>query len=173
VGSERTVEALMAFKDIVAIASSVVAMLATFVGGVWAYYRFRKGRSSEPRLTLGLDARVQRTGSENCVLCTFEVKNVGLTKVDIARAHVRICLISKQGQRTRLATRKILAAHSWVEPAATVHEEHLVSCADQCGTAQVEFRLVAKRSTFRAMRVVELPSAVETVTRQMNAGLST
>ncbi|SEM92851.1 hypothetical protein [Nitrosomonas marina] len=147
----------MELEKFVAIVSGAVATIATIAGGAWGYYRFRKSRTFEPRLTLGVKADLIHSMSDNSLLCTFDVKNVGESKVDIEKAYIRLGIIQSNGKRKHLTTRKVLLAHSWLEPGTTLKEQELISCPVFHGAVKIEFRLVAVGTAYKTTHILQLP----------------
>lgn len=147
----------MLAKDIVDIVASGATTLATVLAGLWAYYRYLKGRLFKPRLTLAISAQCLHADSSNYLVCALEMKNVGLTKVNIQKAHVRAVVLSSTPRRNVITTRKILLTQDWVEPGATINEQEAISCQTHSGIVKVEFSVVTGGSTFRATSIVEVP----------------
>src|SRR5262249_49411574 len=79
-------------KDFFSILQSGFTILGIVVGGVWAYFKFIKGRLFKPRLALEIEAKficdqfLTTRYSERIkyLLITIQFKNVGLSKVEIA-----------------------------------------------------------------------------------------
>ena len=153
------------FNNLVVVVSSAIGTIAIVAGAAWGYYRHRRSRSFEPRLTLRVSAHLDRSSSENKAVCALEVNNVGLSKVDIKKAHVTLVHVPSSGQRNLLKTLKVLREHSWIEPGATVIGQESIPCAERHGTVEVKFRLVtkgrlgAKPPAFTATSVLELPKS--------------
>ena len=147
-------------KVVVDIVSGGVTTLATVLGGYWAYYRFVRGRTFEPRLSLAISSRCIRSDSINYVVCAMEVKNVGLSKVDIDKAHLRLCFLSGESERSYLNTRKVLGAQNWLEPGATLNEQEIIGCMNRYGIVEAEFRVVASRTAMKAKAIIEIPASV-------------
>jgi hypothetical protein len=66
-------------------------------------------------------------------------------------------ILSGGDQHIHMNTRKILLAHSWVEPGATVNEQELVPCDAHNEVVKIEFRLVSAGTTFRTTCVLQIP----------------
>jgi len=152
----------MDLKDIVGIVSSVVTLLATILAGGWAYYRFVKGRVFKPRLTLTASARRFRANGTEYVLSTIELSNVGLSKIDIHGADLRVCSLSGKAvpervtvpQRHWLRTRRVLLAHSWVESGEVLREQNLLTLPLDLGVPiLVDIKVVARGVSFKATSV--------------------
>src|SRR5262245_14538779 len=125
----------MSVKDVVEIASNVVTALATILAGVWAYYRFVKGRVFVPRLTLTVGARCLCIDRIDYVLSTIRLANVGLSKIEIGSSTLRVCSLVGQPvagmvttpQRVWLETRNVLLAHSTIESGEVLNEQNLLT----------------------------------------------
>ena len=154
-------------KNIMSIISGVATTLATVFAGLWGYYRFVKGRVFEPRVSLAIVARCLRSDSMNYVACTMEVKNVGLSKVDIDKAHITLYLLSGEFERSHLVTRKVLVAHAWLEPGATLNEQEVIAFVNRHGIILAEFRIVGSRTgtAFKATTTIEIPDSVVSDTK--------
>ncbi len=159
----------MPFKDVVQIFSNVVTALATILAGVWAYYRFVKGRVFEPRLTLTAKAHRLRIRTSEYVLSTVELSNVGLSKIDFNNATLRVCSLSgnaepdllKVPKRVWLDTLGILLAHSSIESGEVLTEQNLlVLPSGHDLPILLDFRVVAQGMSFTASIVAE-PAAAE------------
>ena len=145
----------MELDKIVAIVSGSVAIATAIAGGAWGLYRLLKSRTFKPRLSLGVEAHFEPE-SGNGLLCTIEVRNVGLSKVDIDKAYI-ICIRQVGNKRIHSSTRKVLRAHSWIEPGATLNEEEFIQFAVHNGVVKVTFRLFASGTAFEAKHVVLTP----------------
>lgn len=154
----------MAIKDIVDVVSNIVTAIATILAGVWAYYRFVKGRVFEPRLILTAQARRLRIQATEFVLSTVELSNVGLSRIDLDTATVRLCSLSGDGvpdavsvpERVWLDTCQILLAHSWIESGEVLTEQNLLTLpADHGSPILLDFRVVAQGVSFTATTIAE------------------
>jgi hypothetical protein len=147
-------------RDFVDIVFKSIAAIATIVGGAWAYYHFIKGRVFKPRLTLSTSARRLQTQGTEYVLSTIELSNVGLSRIEIASADIRVCSISGTAvdlpQLIWLKTVNVLLAHSSVEPGEILKEQNILALAsDQNLPILLDFRVVAKGISFTATTIAE------------------
>jgi hypothetical protein len=147
-------------KTLVDIVSGITTTLATVFAGVWGYYRFIKGRLLKPRITLTLDARCVRVGSTQFVACRTEIVNVGLVKVDIVAAHLRISSLTSEPEKLSPVTRKLSLQASWVEPGGSDIGQEAVRLFDYRGIVLVTFRVVLfPRTTKWTSAVLEIPAS--------------
>jgi hypothetical protein len=155
---------LKKIRDFVDIVFKSITVIATIVGGAWAYYHFIKGRVFEPRLTLSTSARRLRTQGTEYVLSTVELSNVGLSRIEIAKAEIRVCSLSGTAvteavgfpKLTGLKTVNVLLAHSAVESGETLKEQNILTLAsDQNLPILLYFRVVAKGVSFTAKTIAE------------------
>ena len=64
-------------------ADKLVKIAAIVIGGVWAYYKFVKGRFYRPRLEPSVTAETFRSADRDYVVVSTSLKNVGTSKIDI------------------------------------------------------------------------------------------
>jgi hypothetical protein len=159
-------------KDIVDIISKIITVLATIGAAGWAFYRFVKGRVFKPRLTLTVSARRLRMKGTEYVLYIVELSNVGLSRIDIDSADLRICSLTGKAdaelvgvpQRDSLGTCQVLLAHSYVESGEVLREENLLILpVDQSFPILLDFRVVARGESFTATAIAQ-PSDTEAST---------
>src|ERR1041384_4805405 len=154
----------METKDVVDIGSNIIRASATILAGGWAYYRFVKGRVFKPRLILTLSARQLRIQDTDYVLSTIELSNVGLSRIDISGATLRVTSLAGQSaakvasmpKRVWLDTSKVLLAHTWIESGEVLREENLLILpVRHCLPVLIDCRVVAKRVSFSARTIAE------------------
>jgi hypothetical protein len=133
----------------------VFTILAIIVGGLWAYFRFFKGRTYKPRLEPTISGTVTCKNSMSYLVTTVRIKNVGLSdqKIHQAGTSMKIYIFSSSmipaadgsnpgaelPEWDHVATLPILKHHRWVEPGETVEEQELVLVS---GCDHSAFRLV-------------------------------
>ena len=69
-------------RDFTGSMQSVVQVFAFLIGGVWAYYKFVKGRSFQDSLSPIVTARFSSIEGAVYLLSSVQIKNVGSTKID-------------------------------------------------------------------------------------------
>jgi hypothetical protein len=154
----------MATKDIVDVVSKIITALATILAGGWAYYRFVKGRVFKPRLTLTAKARQLHIRTTEYVLSTIELSNVGLSRVDIDSATLRVCSLLGNAiaetvsvpQRVWLDTCRVLLAHRWIESGEVVNEQNLLTLPlNHSSPILIDFRVVAQGVSLTVTAIAE------------------
>jgi hypothetical protein len=146
-------------KDFVDIVAGVVQIIATVAGALWVYYRFIRGRTFKPRLSLSVSTRCVRAGSVDWIECTLKVHNVGLSKVDLRDAYLELRFLAGASDPLHLATVRTLRTHSWIEPGATLNEQEIVRCKHRNGIVQVDFKIVGSGTSFRAKGIIDVPAS--------------
>src|SRR3989442_15004843 len=73
----------MKWSNLIDNAQKIGNLIAVLVGGLWVYFNYFRGRTFYPRLQLELTGRIVRRGGSNYVLVTMQLKNTGLSRVDI------------------------------------------------------------------------------------------
>jgi hypothetical protein len=113
----------------------ILRIIAILIGGIWAYYKFFRGRvfkyRLEPKVSVTLEIKEDtyvlnvgvslknpgpshvRLSKEYSVLRVFGVKNESIQEIQTA-------------QWERLLTKKIFEDHSWIESSEFIEEECLI-----------------------------------------------
>jgi hypothetical protein len=155
---------LTAAKDIVDIVAGIVTALATVRAGGFAYYRFVKGRVFHPRLTVNAQARQLRVDATSYVLTTLEVANVGLSRIDLDDATLRVSSLvghavadaASVPQRVWLDTAQVLLAHTWIESGEKLTEQSLLTLPiGHNAPVLIDLRLVAQQVSLSATAIAE------------------
>jgi hypothetical protein len=107
---------------------TLVSILAIFVGGVWAYFNYFKGRTYRPRLELDVAGTILKKGARSYAVVRPQVKNVGLSNVNISQrgTGLRISCWTIDGNLSHVTTRAILEDHSWIEPSEPIGDPQLI-----------------------------------------------
>ncbi len=72
-------------KDIIEASKDVVEMLAVAAGGVWAYFKFVKGRTFKESLIPAVSGKFASIDGAIYLFATTRIKNVGLSKIEFDR----------------------------------------------------------------------------------------
>lgn len=119
---------------VVEIIGGLATVLAIVVGGIWAYFKFVKGRTFRPRLEVGILGEWREIDGTHLLQTTVSVKNIGASQVELLQrgTGLRISRIadSASGQ-VALAWEDgpviaILEDHAWIEPGETISDDALV-----------------------------------------------
>lgn len=173
-----TLPSLNDLETIVNIIGNAVTALAIIVGGVWAYFRFVKGRTYRMRAEVQLSGGWSTIDSANVLHARVSIKNIGASKVALTQrgTGLRVSAVgASQAQPPisiewqSLAVFSIFKEHEWVEPDETISDELLLDIdAPQPTSVLFEARLILRRSWPRknvavfARRVIGANSTVET-----------
>jgi len=68
-------------KDFAEALAHVTQSLALIAGGVWAYFKFAKGRTFRDRLTPSVSGRFVSTNGSVFLIVTTQLQNVGLSRI--------------------------------------------------------------------------------------------
>ncbi|MDP6785589.1 MAG: hypothetical protein QGI13_00535 [Rhodospirillales bacterium] len=154
-------------SEISTIAQQIVAIVGIGAAGIWAYYRFVKGRKYAPRLTIGVSGTtIARAGSTFLVI-TVKVQNVGTSRIDLAQkgSGLELSGLSKLEDveeaesvpARQLATWDILESHKWVEPLETIEEQRLIQLEEIPFVAlQLWLRVVTNGTAVETTQIVEM-----------------
>ena len=71
--------------DWVGLVSQAVTIMAVFVGGVWAYFKFIRGRTLKPRLIVKVEARWDDLHGAPVLYVRTHLTNIGATKFALKR----------------------------------------------------------------------------------------
>ncbi len=122
--------------DVLDIIEKIATIVAIFVGGVWAYINYLRGRTFKRRLEPSITAKTFRAKGLLVLSGTAQLKNVGLSKVTIRQEGTAIEVVAitdKPGEEAanRLGTKDIAVLsvferHGWIEPGEPIGESFLV-----------------------------------------------
>lgn len=104
---------------------------AYIIGALWVYFNFWKGRTYRPRIDPMLAGQILNHKGPKLIKIIINVKNVGLSKVDIEQKGTALRLLSYDFSNTNdpwkhRRTISILSANKWIEPGETVGEQFLI-----------------------------------------------
>jgi hypothetical protein len=128
----------LAFSDLqtgVSLLGTTTTALAVLVGGLWAYFKFLRGRTYRPRLSVGMEANWHNINGRLLVHARITVKNIGVSVV-IPRQRgmgLRVSVLSPQQPKPPaeagwdvLRVFEILREHEWIEAGETVSDDLLL-----------------------------------------------
>ena len=153
----------------------IATVAALIVGGLFAYYKFFKGRVFVPRLATGLSIKSICNRGTSYLIASLELKNVGLSRIDIHQkgTALRISLYDGQPSVTRaqsvpwrkLKSFPVFERHKWIEAGETIKDELMVATPTCDKLAfRLEFRIIGsrteltsnpKRFAWRVVRIIE------------------
>lgn len=123
------------FKDITAGVSSIVTAVAVVVGGVWAYFKFFRGRTYRPRLAVKMLAQWRLVNGQYLLHARIMVKNIGASVVILKQrgTGLRVSALALGQPEPPTAVQwevvrvfEILKEHEWIEAGETVSDDLLL-----------------------------------------------
>jgi len=127
-GTTRAMPALDDVKNIVDIASKTITGIAVIVGGIWAYFKFVKGRTFARRAELSVTPSLNDGAGFSYLSVTVTLKNIGLSKLPLnpkVKALRLFGMVNVEGKQAHAATWKrivtlpILDEYEWLEAQET------------------------------------------------------
>jgi len=149
------------FKTLVDIIGTAITGVAVIAGGIWAYFKFAKGRTFHPRLEVDLSGQWRKVGHRRRVnrkqllQARIRVKNIGASKVTLLQegTGLRVSLLaanqSSPPAPAGWESQKVfvvLKEHAWIEPGETVSDDLLLNLGTSTAVPTLfEARLVWRR----------------------------
>jgi hypothetical protein len=124
------------FKTVIDIIGTLITGAAVVVGGVWAYFKFVKGRTFRPRLEVHMFGQWRRVDQRQLLHARIRVKNIGSSNVTLVQegTGLRISVLGpNQPSPPALSSWDhqkvfvILQEHAWIEPGETVSDDLLLN----------------------------------------------
>jgi hypothetical protein len=160
-GSTEAKSGLDHVKTVVDIIGTAITGVAVIAGGIWAYFKFAKGRTFRPRLEVDLSGQWRRVGSwqrlnrKQLLQARIRVKNIGASKVTLLQrgTGLRVSVLAASQPPPPAPARwdsqrvfVILKEHSWIEPGETVSDDLLLDLGTLAAVPTLfEARLVWRR----------------------------
>lgn len=114
----------------------LLTILGIVVGGLWAYFKFFKGRTFKPRLELKVSGKIITFGNVQSLAVLMEIKNIGLSQVYLDRDLIRLDFetteqLTNPPQARQAAWRNLQSFptfpdHGWVESEETICDSLLI-----------------------------------------------
>lgn len=152
-GVAESASPLEDIKNLVDLIGTVITALAVVVGGVWAYFKFVKGRTYRPRLEVTLDGDWLQADSHIVLRARIAVKNIGASVVRLIQHGTGLKVSAPDFSDAPLprwtseGVYEILKDHAWIEPGEMVSDDVLLDVSKHCKSPLLfEARLVWKRS---------------------------
>ena len=138
----------------------VVKIVAYVAGALWVYFNFFKGRIYKPRLESKLEGELIKQETTSFIKITIQVKNVGLSKVDIKQKGTALRLLSYNpidlnDPWLHQQTISILLSHEWLEPGEPIEEQVLIPLPDsKIIAARAELILVSDKTMWETVAIL-------------------
>ena len=135
--------------------SKAVTAVAVIIGGVWAYFKFVRGRTYRPRLEVDLAGQWWPVNGKRLLYARVIVRNVGASKVELLQRGTGLKVSIPANDQppppapTVWDSKKvfvILKDHEWIESGEKIFDDLLLDLgvSDTC-PALLEVRLVSHR----------------------------
>lgn len=151
-----------AFKDISGGIQSLVTATGVVVGGSWAYFKFVRGRTYRPRLSVELACQWRKVDETDLLHVRVRVTNIGASMItlnqhgtglqvafrddsvhnEIKWKSVQLTIDDQSTSKGVDRTFEILREHAWIEPGETVSEDLLLDPGGPPSICRLEVRLL-------------------------------
>ena len=165
-------------KSIVGIVGPSITALALIITGIWAYFKFVKGRTFKDRLQVDLDGWWHIADGRNLLQARVTLKNIGSSRILLLQDDTRLQVSRLAAREYQLPGRvawrkvvekaKIFGEHDWIEPGESVSDDVLLDLeTPEPITTLFEVWLVCRRDEVFRRRII---SANSTVNASMRDG---
>jgi hypothetical protein len=135
----------MNFSDWAGAVQSIIAAGAIIVAGIWAFFRFVKGRTFKHKAELTVEGSLLSGRDRQAISVRVHLRNTGLTKTPLDRAFVRVLAMRPADWESRkwkrLVTVRVFEDHDWIEPQEPIGDELLIPLSEP--TPALAYRLDA------------------------------
>jgi hypothetical protein len=138
---------------------TIITGLAILVGGLWAYFKFAKGRTFRPKVEIEMSGQWLTTERkkwlkverQQWLQARIRVKNIGASKVRLRQEgtglRVRVLAANQASppdyaKWERAIWYVILDDHAWIEPGETVSDDLLLNLGTGPALARFDARLI-------------------------------
>lgn len=147
------------YKDITKFKDLLTAV-GILIGGVFAYYKFVKGRVFKSRLELKVSGKVITQKQKRLLVASAQIKNTGLSVVYLNNELIGINLYrsfqlkgttkEQQPLWKKPVSFPVFQNHGWVEPDETISDEILIELRDDEDVAyRLELFVRSRQPSFR------------------------
>jgi hypothetical protein len=142
-----------------------VKIVAVILGGIWTYLNYVRGRTFKRRLEPTISGKVVPCGEMAGLFVsgTAQVKNVGLSKVDIEQSGTAIVIDDMIPGASKKGIPKLVKAnipggvagvferHRWIEPGETIEESFavLLPVRNDRACVRLRLRIVSRHKIFK------------------------
>lgn len=126
---------LTEIKDIAGILGTITTTLAVIFGGLWAYFKYVRGRTYRPRLAVTMLAQWRVIEGRQLLHARVIVKNIGVSVVTLQQLGTGLRVSVPAAQQPEpptalawdvVAVFDVLTEHQWIEAGETVSDDQLV-----------------------------------------------
>jgi len=140
----------------------IITAVVAVLGGIFAYFKFVRGRIFRPRIDINMSAQWVKSDEKNLLLGRIEVKNIGTSKIAVKHrgTGLRVSALAADQPPAPAATvwerRKtcaILKDHDWIESGETVSDDILLNLDIAPALVKFESRIVVLRTFFSNIEI--------------------
>jgi hypothetical protein len=123
------------WKDLAEIINNTVQAVALVVGGIWAYFKFFRGRTFANRAEVYVAGALYKFDSDLFVRVTIGLKNTGVSKISLEPQTSAVYLFGIESEgyspganikwKKQVRT-PVLESHRWVEGQETITDDVLI-----------------------------------------------
>jgi hypothetical protein len=147
----------MSLQELADLLKNLVTTLAIVLSGVWAYFKYAKGRTFRERLDVHVAGTVEANGAAPLLTVSSKVANVGLSEVRLDRdgcgLRVFVCdeitpaeSMAAELEWRRVGTFDVLAEHHWVEPGEALTDQIVVALPAGARAVRLQLSIVSKKN---------------------------
>jgi len=153
--------------DFFEIFAKIGGTTAFIIGGVWAYYKYIRGRLFHPRIESFINGELVYVNSLPHLLLKYEIKNIGLSKVELNNESSAIRVMQYRPQKEEdplkiesvhwhhIGSFSILEKHSWIESSEIIKEDRLFSISEILDIVyKAEIRIVGKGKSWDSLDII-------------------
>jgi hypothetical protein len=147
---------IMSWVDTADGLASIAQALAILVGGLWAYFKFFRGRTFARRAEVTLATSGASSSAEEVIRVDITLRNTGASKIELDQDLCVLYLYAATAADVRpginvnwgehIVITQILADHGWIEAQEVVREEVLIPLRvdDAENAPPVAYKIVCK-----------------------------
>jgi len=156
----------MSTAQIVDVANKIIASLGLILGGIFAYYKFIKGRIYKFRLQPNVLGEVVQKDKNKYLIATIHLKNIGISRIPIQNEGSALSLYFSETAFTALDEPYIMEWNESIpvsifedveqlESGETIGKKYLISLPHETPPAvKMELRIVAHEYEWTATAIV-------------------
>jgi hypothetical protein len=133
---------------------TIITAAAVITGGIWAYFKFAKGRTFRPRLEIEMSGQWLTISRKHWLQARIRVTNIGAAKVTLRQdgtgLRVRVLATTQSpapdyARWQQAGWLTVLEDHAWIEPGETVSDDLLLNLGARPVPVRLDARLIMER----------------------------
>ena len=155
------------FHNVLENIKTIAETIGLVIGGLWAYYKFFRGRTFQSRLELTVSGNPSQFQKMTGLAASVQLKNVGLSKVPIEQAGTALRVLTYSSESTQdlpsmvkwvhRITVEVFTNHRWIEPGETIADQVFIVLAPVGdGAVRLELRIVSEGIEWNSISIVQI-----------------